>query len=113
MGMRYIYEVGATLWLTHTRDLVYQTRDRALSTLKGVGRVGILGDGIEDFGDRKLIIATVQTLKAKQRLVEKLKEFIGVVVNRRSTPLPQYPVFRYRRPVSGEAYYRTYGHTEA
>ena len=81
MGMRYIYEVGRpTLWLTHTRDLVYQTRDRALSTLKGVGRVGILGDGVEDFGDRKLIIATVQTLKAKQRLVEKLKEFIGVVV---------------------------------
>lgn len=70
MGMRYIYEVGRpTLWLTHTRDLVYQTRDRALSTLKGVGRVGILGDGVEDFGDRKLIIATVQTLKAKQRLV--------------------------------------------
>ena len=81
MGMRYIYEVGRpTLWLTHTRDLVYQTRDRALSTLKGVGRVGILGDSVEDFGDRKLIIATVQTLKAKQRLVEKLKEFIGVVV---------------------------------
>lgn len=72
MGMRYIYEVGRpTLWLTHTRDLVYQTRDRALSTLKGVGRVGILGDGVEDFGDRKLIIATVQTLKAKQRLVRK------------------------------------------
>ena len=87
MGMRYIYEVGRpTLWLTHTRDLVYQTRDRALSTLKGVGRVGILGDGIEDFGDRKLIIATVQTLKAKQRLVEKLKEFIGVVVIDEAAP---------------------------
>ena len=87
MGMRYIYEVGRpTLWLTHTRDLVYQTRDRALSTLKGVGRVGILGDGVEDFGDRKLIIATVQTLKAKQRLVEKLKEFIGVVVIDEAAP---------------------------
>lgn len=81
MGMRFIYEVGRpTLWLTHTKDLMYQTKERALSTLKGVGRVGILGDGVQDFGDRKLIIATVQTLKANLSLVERLENFIGVVV---------------------------------
>lgn len=81
MGMRFIYEVGRpTLWLTHTKDLMYQTKERALSTLKGVGRVGILGDGVQDFGDRKLIIATVQTLKANPSLVERLENFIGVVV---------------------------------
>lgn len=81
MGMRLIYEIGRpTLWLTHTLDLVSQTKARAEATLLGVGKVGILGDGIQDFGDGKLIIATVQTLKANQQLVEKLKDYIGLVV---------------------------------
>ena len=81
MGMRFIYEVGRpTLWLTHTKDLMYQTKERAESTLKGVGRVGILGDGVQDYGDGKLIIATVQTLKANPKLVQGLKDYIGVVV---------------------------------
>lgn len=81
MGMRYIYEVGRpTLWLTHTRDLLYQTKERAEAALKGVGRVGILGDGKQDYGDGKLIIATVQTLTANPNLVQGLKDYIGVVV---------------------------------
>lgn len=81
MGMRFIYEVGRpTLWLTHTKDLMYQTKERAESTLKDVGRVGILGDGVQDYGDGKLIIATVQTLKANPKLVQGLKDYIGVVV---------------------------------
>lgn len=81
MGMRFIYEVGRpTLWLTHTRDLMYQTKERAEATLKGVGRVGILGDSVQDYGDGKLIIATVQTLKANPKLVEGLRDYIGVVV---------------------------------
>lgn len=81
MGMRYIYEIGRpTIWLTHTKDLMYQTKQRAESTLLGVGKVGILGDGVQDFGSGKLIIATVQTLKANPRLTEKLKDLIGVVV---------------------------------
>lgn len=81
MGMRYIYEVGrSTLWLTHTKDLMYQTKQRAEATLKGVGRVGLFGDGVQDFGDGKLIIATVQTLKANPQLIERLNETIGVVV---------------------------------
>lgn len=81
MGMRYIYEVGRpTLWLTHTRDLLYQTKERAEAALKGVGRVGILGDGKQDYGDGKLIIATVQTLTTNPKLVQGLKDYIGVVV---------------------------------
>lgn len=81
MGMRYILETGRpTLWLTHTKDLMYQTRDRATATLLGVGKVGILGDGCQDMGDGKLIIATVQTLKANPALVDKLKNYVGVVV---------------------------------
>lgn len=81
MGMRFIYEVGRpTIWLTHTKDLMYQTKERAEATLKGVGRVGILGDSTQDYGDGKLIIATVQTLKANPKLVQGLKDYIGVVV---------------------------------
>lgn len=81
MGMRFIYEVGRpTLWLTHTKDLMYQTKERATTTLKGVGHIGILGDGVQDYGDGKLTIATVQTLIANQKLVEHLKKYIGVVV---------------------------------
>lgn len=81
MGMCYIYQIGRpTLWLTHTKDLMYQTKARAEAVLKGVGRVGILGDGKQDYGDGKLIIATVQTLTANPKLVQGLKDYIGVVV---------------------------------
>ena len=59
---------------------MYQTKARAEATLLGVGRVGILGDSIQNFGDGKLIIATVQTLKANPHLVEKLRDYIGVIV---------------------------------
>lgn len=81
MGMRYIYRVGRpTIWLTHTTDLMYQTKARAEATLKGVGRIGILGDGTKDYGDGKLIIATVQTLRADANLVDFLTPYIGVVI---------------------------------
>ena len=81
MGMRYIYEIGRpTLWLTHTKDLMYQTKQRAEATLKGVGRIGIFGDGIQDEGSCKLTIATVQTLKANPQIIGRLNRYIGVVV---------------------------------
>lgn len=81
MGMRYIYEIGRpTLWLTHTKDLMYQTKQRAEATLKGVGRIGIFGDGIQDEGSGKLTIATVQTLKANPQIIRRLNRYIGVVV---------------------------------
>lgn len=81
MGMKFICETGKpTLWLTHTRDLMYQTKARAEATLKGVGKIGILGDGVKDYGDGKLIIATVQTLNADPSLVDFLVPYVGVVV---------------------------------
>ncbi|MCY8609929.1 DEAD/DEAH box helicase [Bacillus paralicheniformis] len=81
MGMRTIFEHGrSTLWLTHTKDLMYQTAKKAELTLKGVGRIGFFGDGKQDWGDGKLIIATVQTLGANPHLVDALNEFIGMVI---------------------------------
>jgi superfamily II DNA or RNA helicase len=79
--MRYIFEAGRpALWLTHTKDLMYQTRDRAQSTLKGVGNIGIIGDGVTNFGDGKLTIAMVQTLKERPELISGLDYIIGTIV---------------------------------
>jgi superfamily II DNA or RNA helicase len=81
MGMRYIYEKGRpALWLTHTKDLMYQSSARAEATLKGVGRIGYFGDGQKDWGDGKLIIATVQTLQRNPEIVQALNQVIGTVV---------------------------------
>lgn len=81
MGMKYIHTIGRpTIWLTHTTDLMYQTKARAEATLLGVGRIGILGDGTTDHGDGKLIIATVQTLRADPKLIDFLNHYVGVVV---------------------------------
>lgn len=93
MGMRYIYEIGRpTLWLTHTKDLLYQTKERAEATLQGVGTVGVLGDGITDWGSGKLIIATVQTIQANPGLIEALDPIIGVVIidEAHHFPAPQF-----------------------
>jgi superfamily II DNA or RNA helicase len=93
MGMRYIFEKGApALWLTHTKDLMYQSKERAEATLKGVGRIGLMGDGKKDYGDGKLIIATIQTLQANPGIVEGLKPIIGTVVidEAHHFPSPQF-----------------------
>lgn len=81
MGMKYIHVIGRpTIWLTHTTDLMYQTKTRAEATLQGVGKIGMLGDGKKDYGDGKLIIATVQTLRSDTTLIDFLNPYIGVVV---------------------------------
>lgn len=81
MGMKYIHTIGRpTVWLTHTTDLMHQTKARAEATLQGVGKIGMLGDGKKDYGDGKLIIATVQTLRADASLIDFLNPYIGVVV---------------------------------
>jgi len=93
MGMRYIYEIGRpTIWLTHTKDLMYQAKARAEATLQGVGKIGILGDGITEWGDGKLIIATIQTLQANPRFIDALNPIIGVVVidEAHHFPAPQF-----------------------
>lgn len=93
MGMRYIFEVGRpTLWLTHTTDLMYQSKERAEATLMGVGRVGVLGDSKKDYGDGKLIVATLQTLQHNPQLIEALDPIIGVIVidEAHHFPAPQF-----------------------
>lgn len=75
----YSYAVP-TLWLTHTKDLMYQTKTRAESLISDIGTVGLLGDSVKDLGSKKLIIATVQTLQRNPDLVDILKDFIGFVV---------------------------------
>ncbi|WP_371366257.1 hypothetical protein SRRS_06970 [Sporomusa rhizae] len=80
MGMRYIYEKKQpALWLTHTKDLLYQSVDKAKELLLGVGQVGILGDGKHQWGDGKLIVATVQTLGENPKIIEALKPLIGTL----------------------------------
>ena len=81
MAMKYIFKKGrSTLWLTHTKDLMYQSRDRAKSTLSNVGQIGIIGDSKRDWGGGTLIIATVQTLAENPELITALDQFIGTVV---------------------------------
>ncbi|WP_371380871.1 DEAD/DEAH box helicase [Sporomusa aerivorans] len=78
MGIRLIKELRQpALWLTHTKDLLYQSRDAAKKLLSAVGKIGILGDGKHEWGDGKLFLATVQTLGDNPKLVETLKPLIG------------------------------------
>lgn len=81
IGMAVISEKRQpTLWLTHTQDLLYQSRDAAAALLPYVGEIGILGDGKVAWGNGKLFIATVQTLGENPQLVEAIKPLIGAVV---------------------------------
>lgn len=81
IGLNYVHRMGQpALWLTHTTDLMYQTVERAYDALTGVGKVGILGDGKQEWGSGKLIVATMQTLQANPHLIDALNPLIGTVV---------------------------------
>lgn len=81
MALNYVFlKKQPALWLTHTKDLMYQTKARAEMCLQGVGRIGLIGDDMENWGDGKLIIATVQTLHARPKLIDVLNSIIGTVV---------------------------------
>lgn len=81
MGMRYIWErQQPALWITHTKDLMYQSKKRAETLMEGVGEVGVLGDGVVRWGDGKLIVATVQTLAQNPQWIEALNPLIGTIV---------------------------------
>lgn len=69
-----------TLWLTHTKELLYQSAAAAEKFLLGVGKVGIIGDDKLEWGSGKLIVATVQTLDRNPTLVATLDSIIGAVV---------------------------------
>lgn len=81
MGLNLVSRIGrATVWLTHTKDLMEQSAARARSVLPNVGEIGLIGGGHKSFGDRKLIVATVQTLQRNPELIKELNQFVGCVV---------------------------------
>jgi len=81
IGLKAIQDLGTpTLWLTHTQDLMYQTAKKAKEVLSDVGQVGIIGDGVIEYGSGKLTIALVQALAANPKIIEGLKPLIGLVV---------------------------------
>ncbi len=81
MGLKLVSELKQpTVWLTHTRDLMLQSGQRAQAVLPAVGKIGYVGDGKQDFGDRKLIICMVQTLQKHPELIRELNTFVGCVI---------------------------------
>lgn len=81
MGLRYILEKGrSAVWLTHTVDLLRQSKSNAQKLLKDVGKIGQFGGGKQEWGDGKLIVATVQTLQRNHHLIDAMNEFVGTVV---------------------------------
>jgi len=81
IGLKAVQDLGTpTLWLTHTQDLAYQTAKKAQELLSDVGKVGLIGDGKVEYGSGKLTVALVQALAANPKIVEGLKDFIGLVV---------------------------------
>lgn len=89
IGMRLIQELAQpTLWLTHTKDLLYQSRDKAGELLAGVGQIGIFGDGKHEWGDGKLFLATVQTLGDNPELISQLDSLVGCVIVDEAHHLP-------------------------
>ena len=76
-GMKLIKEIGLkTLWVTHTKDLLYQSAD-AFKMCLGYA-AGIIGDGKQDVKD--VTIATVQTLSNRPKLIEELKKTVGLII---------------------------------
>lgn len=89
MGCNIIHNVGRpTIWLTHTKDLMYQSKANAEKYLTGVGRVGVIGDGVMEWGDGKLIVATLQTLTKQPEIIDRLNDVIGFVVVDEAHHLP-------------------------
>lgn len=81
MGLRAVYEKSVpALWITHTIDLLDQTTQRALSCMPNIGKIGKIAQGVCDWGDGKLIVATYQTLMNNPKIIAQLNQFIGTVV---------------------------------
>ena len=86
MGMRIIKEIGKKeLWITHTKDLLYQSWGKAKELLKV--EPGIIGDGKKQL-DNDVIIATVQTLARNKEIIRKLNSEIGTIVVDESHNVP-------------------------
>jgi superfamily II DNA or RNA helicase len=79
MGMEIIARLGQpTLWVTHTKELLYQAIDRAVEFLQiPKDDIGIMGDGKRTIGDR-LTVGLVQTLV--KGIADELKNGVGTVI---------------------------------
>lgn len=76
-GMGIIHKLGKeALWITHTKDLLYQSANACLKCL-GI-EPGIIGDGKARIGE--VTIATVQTLMKRKELLNQLNAGVGVVI---------------------------------
>jgi len=69
-----------TLWLVHTKELMYQAKEKAEELCPDIGTVGMLYGDNKYVGDGNLIIASIQTLSQNQELLESLSRFIGCVI---------------------------------
>lgn len=69
-----------TLWLVHTEELINQTAAKARKVIENVGKIGFLYGTEKDFGDGRLIIASVRTLANRPELIEMLNKYIGCVI---------------------------------
>lgn len=78
-GLEIISRVGGrALWLTHTLELLNQSKDRALSTLEMPEEaVGTITEGLVNIG-RNITFATVQTMS--KIMLEKYRDCFDVVI---------------------------------
>lgn len=82
MGISLIPMLGQKmLWLTHTRPLLDQAVDRALSFLPSLTAqdIGVIGDGKWQVGNI-LTVATVQTLVRRPVEAHKLRDEFGIII---------------------------------
>lgn len=80
VGLARAYTTGGpTLWVTHTKELLEQTKKAAEEYMPGID-VGTIYDGRVEWGGGQLIIATYQTLMARPKLLSTLNEYICLVV---------------------------------
>lgn len=78
-GMKIIADHNVkTLWITHTKDLMYQSAEACKKCL-GI-EPGILGDGKQKDLDSNVVIATVQTLSLRENLIQKFNEERGLII---------------------------------
>jgi len=67
------------LWITHTNQLVNQVIDRINFFLEDVGKIGFIGRGNIELGD-KITVALVQTLIRRKEYLPELGREFGLVV---------------------------------
>lgn len=67
------------LWITHTNQLVNQVIDRINFFLEDVGRIGFIGRGNIELGD-KITVALVQTLIRRKEYLPELGREFGLVI---------------------------------